>query len=256
MLQYIHRTWYCLFCFAKKPDSCGSPGSLLSWYGSLRLLAVPQTQEAIERKAISDKRGHYDCNDSRAKHHSEIGFLGMFPTLQGEVFGVPSRLLWGWLGFQHYRYVCFSFTARRSDIFQTDLVQCKCDENTKHYLTQMLIAINWRYWEAGKQACEGSKSTRASTLHWHSPGFRIKRSGTFLAEGYISCYTVPAATSAAAGSEMCAGQGSSDTISHAEEPCKHGGQTGLQNKQSNTMSLHKEGKRSWKCPNTVFTHRI
>ena len=26
-------------------------------------------------------RGHYDCNDSQAKHHSERGFLGMFPTM-------------------------------------------------------------------------------------------------------------------------------------------------------------------------------
>ena len=34
--------------FGEKPDSCGSPGSLLS----LRLLPVPQTQEAIE---MSDK---------------------------------------------------------------------------------------------------------------------------------------------------------------------------------------------------------
>ena len=61
---------------------------------SLRLLAVPQTQEAIERKVISDKRGHYDCNNSQAKHHSEIGFLGIFPTMAaplGEVCGVPRR---------------------------------------------------------------------------------------------------------------------------------------------------------------------
>ena len=32
---------------------------------SMRLLAVPQTQEAIERKVISDKRGHYE-NPTRA----------------------------------------------------------------------------------------------------------------------------------------------------------------------------------------------
>ena len=36
-------------------------GSLLS----LQLVAVPQTQEAIERNAISDKRGHYE-NPMRA----------------------------------------------------------------------------------------------------------------------------------------------------------------------------------------------
>ena len=66
--------------FGKKPDSCCLPGCLFSWYGSLRPLAVHQTQEATERKAISDKRGHYDCNDSRAKHQSERGFLRMFPS--------------------------------------------------------------------------------------------------------------------------------------------------------------------------------
>jgi hypothetical protein len=63
--------------FGKKPDSCGSSGSLVSWYGSLRLLAVPQTHEVIERKS---------------------------------------------------------------------------EESTKHYLTQMLLAINWCYWQVGKNS--------------------------------------------------------------------------------------------------------
>ena len=85
--------------FGEKPDSCGSPGSLVSWYDSLRPLAVPQTQKTIERKAISDQRGHYDCNDSWAKHHFERDFLGMFPTMPAllwEVCGVPRRVLRGW----------------------------------------------------------------------------------------------------------------------------------------------------------------
>ena len=29
-------------------------------------------------------------------------------------------------------------------------LQWKSDESTKHYLTQMLLNINWRYWQAGK----------------------------------------------------------------------------------------------------------
>ena len=29
-------------------------------------------------------------------------------------------------------------------------VQWKSDKSTKHYLTQMLLVINWRYWQAGK----------------------------------------------------------------------------------------------------------
>ena len=59
---YTEAMWFRLF--GKKPDSCGLPGSLRSWYGSLQLMAVLQTQEAIERKTISDKRAYYDCNNS------------------------------------------------------------------------------------------------------------------------------------------------------------------------------------------------
>ena len=65
--------------------------TLLIWLW--QLLVVPQTQEAIERKAISDKGGHYDCNNNQAKHHSERCFLRMFPimvALLGEVCGVSS----------------------------------------------------------------------------------------------------------------------------------------------------------------------
>ena len=31
-------------------------------------------------------------------------------------------------------------------------LQWKSDESTKHYLTQMLLAINWRYLQAGKNS--------------------------------------------------------------------------------------------------------
>ena len=30
-------------------------------------------------------------------------------------------------------------------------LQWKSDKSTKHYLTQMLLAFNWRYWQAGKK---------------------------------------------------------------------------------------------------------
>ena len=78
----IFSTFFALdseFFLGEKLDSCGSPGSLLSWYGSLRHLAV---------------------------------------------------------------------TARRWDTFLT----MKIRRGTKHYLAQMLLAINWRYWQAGKNS--------------------------------------------------------------------------------------------------------
>jgi hypothetical protein len=105
--------------FGEKPDSCGSLGSFLSWYDSLRLLVVPKTQETIERKAISDKRGH-NSNDSRAKHHSERGFLGMSPTMAvplGKVCEVPKRMFWGLLGFQRSKYVGFCFPSKGRILF-------------------------------------------------------------------------------------------------------------------------------------------
>ena len=36
--------------FRRKINSCGLPGSLLSWFGSLRLLAVPQTQSNFRQE--------------------------------------------------------------------------------------------------------------------------------------------------------------------------------------------------------------
>ena len=39
-------------------------------------------------------------------------------------------------------------------VVRTRAVQWKSDESTKHYLTPMLLAINWRCWQAGKiHAC-------------------------------------------------------------------------------------------------------
>ena len=56
-------------------------------------------------------------------------------------------------------------------------LQWKSDESTEHYLTQMLLAINWRNWQAGKKfmyAYDGSRSPHACALHWNPPGFRKK----------------------------------------------------------------------------------
>ena len=42
----------------------------------------------------------------------------------------------------------------------------------EHYLTQMLLAINWHYWQEGKKfmhAYEGLP--HASAIHWNPPGF-------------------------------------------------------------------------------------
>ena len=38
----------------------------------------------------------------------------------------------------------------RNKIVPSFSLQWKSDESTKHYLTQMLLAINWRYSQAGK----------------------------------------------------------------------------------------------------------
>jgi hypothetical protein len=62
----------------------------------MQLIAGSQTQEAIEKKVSLDKSEHYDWNDNQFKHHSDRGFLRMFPTMAtplGEVYGVPRRLL-------------------------------------------------------------------------------------------------------------------------------------------------------------------
>ena len=49
----------------------------------------------------------------------------------------------------------------------------KIHKSTKNYLTQMLLAINWRYWQVGKKftyVYEGSRSPYASIFHWNPPG--------------------------------------------------------------------------------------
>jgi hypothetical protein len=42
--------------------------------------------------------------------------------------------------------------ARKANNFLTDLTQWKSNESTKRYLTQMLLSINWHYWQMGKNS--------------------------------------------------------------------------------------------------------
>ena len=70
----------------------------------------------------------------------------------------------------------------RSVIF----LQWKSDKNIKHYLIQILLAINWRYWQVGKKfkhAYEGSRLPHASALHWNPPGRFVNKKIKF---GYFS----------------------------------------------------------------------
>ena len=62
-------------------------------------------------------------------------------------------------------------------------LQWKSDESTKHYLTQMLLATNWRYWKAGKNSrmrMEVQSRLKASALHWNLLGFRKTKHGRIL----------------------------------------------------------------------------
>ena len=52
-------------------------------------------------------------------------------------------------------------------------LQWKSDENTKHYLTQMLVAINWRYWQAEK-----------------NPGIRMMVQGRLMQARFIEVHQV------------------------------------------------------------------
>ena len=62
----------------------------------------------------------------------------------------------------------------------------KSDESTKHYLTQMLLAINWRYWQAEKidecvQRFKVASGKRAALEFTRFSRNKIK-SDTFLTE--------------------------------------------------------------------------
>ena len=69
-------------------------------------------------------------------------------------------------------------------------LQWKSDESTKHYLTQMLIAINWRYWQARKIHTCIWRFKVPLCRHASLKSIRFlqkkKRSGTFLTEWHTS----------------------------------------------------------------------
>ena len=61
-------------------------------------------------------------------------------------------------------------------------LQWKSEESTKHYLIQLLLAINWQLLGGGKKfthAYECSRSPHANALHFNPPGFRKKKVGYF-----------------------------------------------------------------------------
>ena len=65
-------------------------------------------------------------------------------------------------------------------------LQWKFDESTKHYLSKMLLAINWVYWQAREKFLYAYESSwwshaRVGLLHWNPSGFH-KRSKV----GYFS----------------------------------------------------------------------
>ena len=63
--------------------------------------------------------------------------------------------------------------------------QWKSDESTKHYLIQMLLAINWRYWQAEKYS-RMLKKVQGRLIQVHfvetHKDFRKNRSDSFLTE--------------------------------------------------------------------------
>ena len=57
---------------------------------------------------------------------------------------------WNWGHCLWSQHVLNVRVQPRNQIIQSFSLQWKSDETTRHYLTQMLLAINWGYWEAGK----------------------------------------------------------------------------------------------------------
>ena len=68
----------------------------------------------------------------------------------------------------------------------------KYDERTKHYLTQMLLAINWRYWQEGKHSRKHMKVQggfmQVHFIEIHQVFVKKKGGGqdTFLKEWYVT----------------------------------------------------------------------
>ena len=67
-----------------------------------------------------------------------------------------TRHLWLWCSWSRghclWSSACPGYTGTTQN--PSFSLQRKSDESTKHYLTQMLLAINWCYWQVGKNhAC-------------------------------------------------------------------------------------------------------
>ena len=110
--------------------------------------------------------------------------------------------LW-WLGFDyqavpiHPGLIASDYGVHESGslfvAFLSFSLQWKSDESTKHYLIQMLFAINWCYWQAGKNSHIHMKGQghlkQACFIEIHQV-FREKKIGSdiFLTEYYFSIY--------------------------------------------------------------------
>ena len=75
-------------------------------------------------------------------------------------------------------------------VVRTRGVQWKSDEITKKYLTQMLLAINWRYWQAGKYSRMRMKvKGQLMQAHFFEIHQVFARKGRTLFQQYIWTFT-------------------------------------------------------------------
>ena len=97
--------------------SCGSTGSLLSWHGSLRFLAVPSPESDL----IWVTRRLYTEHDGHAVLHSQRSIPEMLRTMAEqleELCSVTRRLLRRGLGLQTSRSVNVFFPAKGRILFE------------------------------------------------------------------------------------------------------------------------------------------
>ena len=144
-------SWQCTSLFlatnsnflGQTQHSCGSTGSLLSWHGSLRFLAVPPPENAAERDSICVMRRHYTEHDGQAVLHSQRGIPEMLRKMAeplGEACSVTRRLLRRGLGLQTSRRVNIFFPAKGRILFEQPSYTKKfcpvqCDICTDMYTT-------------------------------------------------------------------------------------------------------------------------
>ena len=90
---------------------------------------------------------------------------------------------------KHWRRVMGVWVWPGNQVVPSFSLQWNSDDSTKHYLTQILLAINWHYSHGGKfmHSYEDSRSPHSRALHWNQPGVRNKiRSDFFLTERYTT----------------------------------------------------------------------